>query len=687
MKNPFKISLFGPMMIVFLILVQAMVVVTGYLSYRKFNTIVDYVKIPEKPSSNLVLMRQIISDLSNTERNAKSYYLTRKGNYLSGYYESLVRLSSNIDKLDTAGWEDHEERVCADSLESLFGKELLVLNDLVYLDNNEYVTNQLQVISDQIGKMKLAPANPVSANNNDEEKNKNGFLNRVFGKNKNGSNAQAGNTDQLAHIKKDMNKQVVTVKQTQKDELRRIKNEEFRITDENMSLSDNIHSFLDKIEVIEQNRIRTRNAHAAADAQESKSTISIFCGLIISLLLISSAFIARYATHNKRRNELLRKEKTFAQQQAESKQNLVANMSHEIRTPLNSIIGFSEQVLQSDLAPQQHQHVSIVKKSADHLLHVINNILDNSKLEAGKFLFQEINFSPADPILEAIHSMQVQAKVKGIALQYEISGDLPAMIVGDPVRLTQILLNILGNAIKYTPEGWVKLEATCDQEKKLICISVADTGTGIPSAKLTTIFNEYEQADAIASLRGTGLGLSITKKLVELQGGNITLESKVGEGTKVTILMPYTETEIIAAEKHNKNEQQEFHDPEKLRGKRILIADDEQFNRMLLASILKKHGLFFSEAANGKEALAQLEKNDFDMVLMDLRMPEMNGIVATENIRNLADSKKAGVPVVALTAGLESEKTEICRKAGMNDFISKPYREAELLRKLARYLT
>lgn len=686
----FRKNLLERSLILILAAVQGLVMVVGYLNYRKLNEIADYVKVPEKPAPSILLMREIVSELTEAERNAKSFYLTREGNYLSGYYSSVIKIANDIDRLDTMKWRIAEQGKNAEDLVALFEQELQIFNALIELDNNEYVTNELQTISDKVEKLKPDTVNSVIRETPvEEKKKKRKSIFRIFGKKENDTiptyttttDTVYGNKSRISTVKKEIKHQVTKVKNMQTEELKRIKTEEFKLTAANMDVALRIRRYVNRIEESEQQELRLQNEKAAASAASAKETSVLFSALIITLLFITGFVITRYFFLSRRQRKSLRMEKKFAQEQAESKQNLVANMSHEMRTPLNSIIGFSEQVLQTPLAPEQHRQVSVVKKSADHLLQVINNMLDSSRLEAGKLQLNEIVFSPVSRLEDVVLAMTVQSREKKLELFSEISPDLPAYVNGDPVRFTQVVINILGNAIKYTEKGHVRL--TADALPGAIRIRIADTGVGIPKEKQATIFNRYEQASAKQSGSGAGLGLSIARQLLELQGGSISLKSEPGQGTEVELVWPFTEANAdLPAAKLNGQPG----DPKLLAGKHVLVADDEQFNRMLLAAILKKYNITFTEAADGKQAITLLQEHHFDLVLMDVNMPEMNGLEVTEAIRKLTDPQKSGIPVIALTAGLESEKMKRCREAGMDEFLAKPYREADLVAKISRLL-
>ncbi|MCC6601495.1 MAG: response regulator [Crocinitomicaceae bacterium] len=661
-----------------ILVVQILVVIIGFSAYQKLNTIISYVKVPEIESEEILLMREIVSDVSRAEHFAKTYRLTGNRDYLPDYYKTTVALGHKIDKLEQVQWENKKQEHYAEEIFGLTEQALRNYNEMITLQSSESVTDALVNISAQLEPVKGIETEVPNIGDNLPGA-KESFFKRVFGSDEDtGSGQKKIQNDSLELLRHDIRKQLRVVEATQKEEIRKLNTLELQLTEKSLNISEGIFSLVGKIEEIEKERIRDRNDKAELLADESRNALLRFGTVISLLLLVTIFFTFRYILSNRKMKNVLSSEKEHAQMIADARQNLLSHMSHEIRTPLNSVIGFLEQVLESDLNDQQREHILIAKKSSDHLLGIINNILESSKLKSGKIKFSEINFSPIQLLTEVVSSMRIQAHAKNLEMEYENTGEMPDLVSGDPLRLKQVVLNIIGNAIKYTHKGSVKLSARSDNQK--LILEIADTGEGIPEDKLGTIFEKYEQLHNDSLQPGTGLGLYITRGLVESQGGSIEIKSTEGKGTVVTLIIPYKKATVPASEAVLEGIRYTGHSF--LRGKHILIADDEKYNRMLLAAILKKNGILFTEATNGLEALEAVKNTSFDLVLMDVRMPGLDGVNATREIRAIEDKSKSAVPIIALTAGLATEKLERCREAGMDEFMEKPFREGVLLQKI-----
>ncbi len=373
----------------------------------------------------------------------------------------------------------------------------------------------------------------------------------------------------------------------------------------------------------------------------------------------------------------LRKAVTAAEESSQAKSLFLAKMSHEIRTPMNSVLGMSELLLQEKLTKRQYRYVGDIKTSAMSLLDIINEILDVSKLQAGKFKLAPIHYD-FNTLIENIESItRFLVANKSVAFKLLVKGDLPACLYGDDVRLRQVLLNLLSNAIKFTEEGYVRL--TISFTDKLIKITVSDTGIGIAQETMPTLFEAFEQADIFAnrSTGGTGLGLTITKAIVEMMDGRISVESVYGAGSSFHVEIPKILGDVTLIRQTEKDEAALYAPDAK-----VLVVDDNLINLNVAEGLLRLCHIKADTAASGKQAIEMVSKNKYDIVFMDHMMQGMDGVEATKIIRKLG----IDVPIVALTATAIVGAKEMMLEAGMDDYLAKPIIKAELNSKLLKWI-
>jgi PAS domain S-box-containing protein len=376
-----------------------------------------------------------------------------------------------------------------------------------------------------------------------------------------------------------------------------------------------------------------------------------------------------------------------AEEAAQSKQLFMSTMSHEIRTPLNEVIGITNLLLQGNPREDQMDYIKALKFSGNHLLTLVNDVLDYNKMESGKIVFEQTQFNLSDFLDEIMRSYSFRSKAKNLSFDIKKANDLPVEVIGDPIRLNQILSNLLSNALKFTNYGsiqvFVKELSRADNQTKLE-FTVTDTGIGISHDKHSLIFDSFTQAstDTTRHFGGTGLGLAICKKLIELQGGTITIESEPDKGSTFRFVLSFGISEK-GSQSQNTEVTESFTG---LEGKNILVAEDNKINFFVANKFLTGWGILVTHAENGQIALDLLEKQDFDLILMDLHMPVLDGIEATRIIRKSDNQKIKDIPIVALTAAIMSESHDKIEDLKINDYVLKPFKPHDLFERILKHV-
>ncbi|MBK9147841.1 MAG: tetratricopeptide repeat protein [Flavobacteriales bacterium] len=445
----------------------------------------------------------------------------------------------------------------------------------------------------------------------------------------------------------------------------------------------------DRLRIRAEDALQREERQAALDAGRQQQYLYLAGGSIFAVLAIGLFARLRYTARGKRRMEKQRRElmraKTRAEQSEKFKERFLANMSHEIRTPMNAIMGMTGILRRNEHRPEQRPHLDAMAESADGLLHILNDILDMSKLDAGRLELENVPFGPARIVDQALATVRDRARAKGIRIVVDVAPQVPKAVLGDPTRVKQILENLLGNAIKFTSQGTVMVITTCEDGpagRVFLNFSVKDTGTGIPADRLESIFEEFTKAYSTNAhkLGGTGLGLTISKRLVDLQHGTLTVESTVGAGSTFTARIPFDRASALD---HGALGAPALD----MRDLRILLADDNAFNVMVAQDELMDAipGVQVDAVVNGFEAVALARTNHYDVVLMDVQMPEMNGYDAARAIRAL-NGPRSQVPILAMTANVIKSDLDRCIEAGMNGHVPKPFQRTELVEALSRAL-
>jgi len=697
---------------ILLIILTVSVAAAGYMTYRKLNDIVVKLETGDHTNSNLLQYKEILVNLHDMENHVESFDLTNDPDFIEKYNLSITRVFDRVDSLNKLNPEDKELLLLNDSLGVLINEKTLVLNELIDLKSDS-ISDELtelegfisQVTETQLKQEKVAEKKNTSVQKieteekkePEEEPKKKGFFKRLFAKKPDSkpeapeqeisltTNSENSNQDSVLAIKSkiiqhQINTKVDELRSSQKAALQENKERELNLLSRHYAIQNQIMDLVTYLEGRETVKMKIRSLKAQELAATTNEQITLFFSLATILLFSSVVVMIVYVRRNVKYQQLLRESKNSAEILAKAKERFFANMSHEIRTPMNAISGFTKVLLKTDLSYEQKDHLEIIDKSSEHLLHLLNDILDFSKLQAEKLQLEKSSFSLEQVCEESIRLLEDSAKRKGLTLTKTLE-NIPDYVEGDPYRLRQILLNLLNNGIKYTEKGEVSLHVNgvINREHVKLSIAVKDTGVGIPKEKQFRLFREFEQADQSSFSKGTGLGLAITKRLVILHDGKIKLDSKEGEGTTVKISLTYP-----LAEKPTEATP-ENHSHGQFEGLRVLVADDEPFNTKLLATILSRKGISYDEAFDGEEALDKAEKQKYDLLLLDLKMPKLTGWEVASKVKN-GDGPNSKTPMIALTATVTRLDQEKGSQVGFNHLMRKPFDENELFDQMGQLL-
>ncbi|MCB9195831.1 MAG: response regulator [Flavobacteriales bacterium] len=651
------------------IILMAIIIVVGIYTYLSYAKIIDSLSNSSRKNVEIQDVKELMTKVFEAESEVKSYSITKDTLYLANYENFKRDIRDRIADLnDTNKFGDKSQNV--DSILVLVNDKIGLMDELLNIQVEQRVKNALDSAYELIKE--------EAEYENKELESKSKW--NVFSKWKKSKDSKVDT--QISLI--DVDKNLEEIKEHEYEVNEGIIQKELVLILAGNELSELINQKLALLEKLEADRKALHAIKAKSDIRTLNYQILFFCIVLAGLLLLLTIIILNNAKNNNRFRVALKKAKKEAEKLAKTKERFLATVSHEIRTPMNAIAGFTDLIAKGPLTPEQREHISMVQKSTTHLLYLVNDVLDITKLQNGKVKLEEVNFDVRQILDDVVSFARPMAEEKNNDLIIEIKNNVPRTLRGDIHRLQQIIINILSNAIKFTENGTISIEAfpvLVNEDGVCLKIIINDTGIGMTPEQLKRIFVEFEQAEVSTTRNygGTGLGLAITRRLINLFDGRIDVESELGKGTTVIVELPFkigVDSEVVNIDNFKKT------DASFLRNKRILIADDELFNRKLLFSMLKDKQVLLTEVEDGRMAVQEVKSGQYDVVLMDVRMPEMNGIEATKKIRKINDHSKKDIPIIALTAAVTEEDKENYFHSGMNGFVPKPFKEEQLINAL-----
>ncbi len=661
------------------IIIAAAVVGSGYLVYQSLSQIVNSIHQEARPDFKLLLIKDIASELTEAENTIRLFSLTNDEELIFSYAQLNSSIQENLINLKDYSIPGSEEIVLIDSIQLLSNRKLMILDEIQTLYKSKDQT--VDRFTDLYSKIDTVIIQPDTITFQPEERP--GFFGRLFGK-KDTTIREPIIIDKTPE-KEIIKQEIAEIEQQMSDRSSKFQATERVLLERDIQVTALISQQIAVLENNEQRRLETKTEEADFLAAQTYRRLAIFTIASVILLIIILIIFFRNLQRNRAYQNILTKAKYEAESLAKAKERFVATVSHEMRTPVNAIFGLTEQMMQKESSEEIKANLNVVHKSAEHLITLVNDTLDFSKIESQQMKIEHFDFF-LNEVLNEVYTLHKQtAEAKAIQLVINNQTDNDLVLEGDPIRLKQILINLVTNAIKFTSQGYVIINIEKKENTQHNCIlnfEVSDTGAGIPTKNLNNIFDEFVQLDTDQNQkhRGAGLGLAIVKKLVDLQGGSIKVDSIPGKGSTFSIQIPYKKGN---AENIKDKVFSSIEVPSYFRDLHFLLVDDEEFNRYLLVNILKKWGVSYTEASNGQQAVELAFHNQFDLILMDMRMPVLNGLDAAKEIINSQPDAK----IIALTATNKAEDKQKCQQAGMLGFLQKPFTESEIFQAIMEQIS
>ena len=701
------------------------VTAAGYLVLQSSREVNQTLASLSQTDEDQLRLRYLLAYLSEAENNLRIYALTSDQEYFYIYNYLIEAVENSMDTLKNSSQHLTDSKAELDSVSALLHRRSNIIDQ--YLTVREQLKS-FNFASEAYSQIKKSPpdstvnmlrtsisvtttydtiANKADYNQLPEVKNQ-GFFNKVkklFGKKEEEAQMQKqeptplilsrtqviSDSAMVKHqdtaIYRKVKKALTNAGKKEQARYSVLKEQELNMLRNSSLIIDQVMSIFRKIESREQKSNQLRTDKATYKAQHSIFILGSISAISLLLILLFTYLIIRGLKQSNLYRLKLIKVTRQSMELARVKEEFLANMSHEIRTPLSAIIGFSEQLIHTPLNKIQQEYLGAVRRSSNHLLETVNDILDLSKLGAGKLKIENTPFRIVDVLEDVSSTFGMSASEKGLEFEASCNTGSDLILLGDPLRLRQILYNLLSNAIKFTEKGSIAVECNLNQEGDHCntTITVKDTGKGIALEILPNIFDDFKQAESSSARRfgGSGLGLAISRRLARLQNGDITVESKPGKGSVFTVEIIY---KITATEPLPRETSPMVMDI-KIKGRRLLLVDDDVFNILLARIIAENHGMIVDIASSGRQAIELISTNFYEIIMTDIQMPEISGIELVKFIRNHSDRSVSLLPVIAFTAAKIDRYEPEYMDAGFNEVLQKPFSETAFLQSMATQLT
>lgn len=685
------------------------IVSSGLIGYSSYERLMDSVSQLSRPDAEISRMNHLLTDLSEAENHIRVYSLTKQNQYLKLFGKKVKSIKNELDSLRASEISNKHSIQMIDSMIFLIDVRSKKLNAFAIIKKEKeginYTEQALKELSDasnysrkefesSITKKTIVDTIKKIKKKIDEPKS---FLGIRFGKKKESKYEVVDRVIERQEIgidssflkKQDslFNSFKVELESSRKKEQEtraRLMHEELKLVDENSIILQKIKKLLTELE---QQQIKDINKKVKQTEHIAKDSIILIAIVIIVGFIFGVLFIL-FTLLDLSKSDYLKTQLIHAKAKAEKlakvKEEFLSSMSHEIRTPLNALIGFSRQLEKTEMNSEQIKYVQVIENSSNHLLGLVNDILDLAKVEAGKLVIEKQYFEPNKLIQEVYNLLSESARKRKLDFSWTYEGEDQYYFESDPFRLKQILLNLGSNAIKFTTKGSVNIKAVmeADGDKNTFKVSLIDTGIGISSDKLEHVFEDFSQAESFSARKygGTGLGLSISRRLARLLGGDLSVTSELDKGSEFCLELPIIKGKVIVETSAFKQVKKV---PKELKQKNILIAEDDEYSSLLMQTIFKNWGLKTTFVNDGLKALECIKSKPYDILLTDINMPEMGGVDLCKNIRT---SLNLDLPIIALTANVRKVDLDKYIKEGMSAYLLKPFEEEELLEILCKQL-